>query len=577
MIKFWLGTFQAVLPSYRQSAPCSMAIEVLREDDRFAVLFSLVDNVRNPTILECVLGFTNAVDACNVWHDRGFLLVDAAISLRSSDKGEVISVVSPSFRQSKVMDYEGTLVELSGLQLDPTTSTSAGSIPKGKYVQRFQAPDTAQPSLSLNRRAVTWSPRRRHVRCASNQTLKVDFGRSLRFPGAPLLDDQITLSSVWVGDLALPATFEANTEVTHVSVAKVLGDPAFRFEDVEVLGFRVDLAQFGRDFTEDLEALLEPLNFHVRKEHERTDYCPPIDFRYENAAPTLLIELLRYGRMTAKSPIPPLGPDDYQSQHELVVRLLVGRLDQDAARAYAPAVYVPVIFVDNPWSKLLGRDLFGFDKRMAQFCVPDRDPGKRPVRLRPDGRIPGQAGEPARPLVDISHIELADTTNQQGTTPLMDLDLSSVDLSTFDTLQGLNLNVPFGLSLLAMVRWRMMDFGSFTFQGPFAAQAVFESVRAFRCVQVAPVVDRQLEETWVSGKFVMDPDIRVGLPRGPAQLTLHALPSAEGMPVAASAWNKLCEMLGDGKTAQVKLPVGSWYRMLGSMELTIDDGLSWTT
>ena len=73
--------------------------------------------------------------------------------------------------------------------------------------------------------------------------------------------------------------------------------------------------------------------------------------------------------MKARVPTAPLEVDDSQSQHELVVRLLVGRVDDDTAQAHAPAVYVPAIFVDNPWSKMLGRDAIGFDKRMAEFCV----------------------------------------------------------------------------------------------------------------------------------------------------------------------------------------------------------------
>jgi hypothetical protein len=95
---------------------------------------------------------------------------------------------------------------------------------------------------------------------------------------------------------------------------------------------------------------------------------------------------------------------------------------------------------------------------------------------------------------------------------------------------------------------------------------------------VAPVVDRQLEETWVSGKFVVDPDIRAALPSGVAELTLHALPSSsrrDATAIAPAAWNRLCQMLGDGRRARVSLPSGSWYRMVASMHLTIDDGLSW--
>ena len=82
-----------------------------------------------------------------------------------------------------------------------------------------------------------------------------------------------------------------------------------------------------------------------------------------------MVELLRYGKMKLRQPLPSLRKDDYQSQHELLVRLLVGRVDDDTSQARDAAAFVPIIFVDNPWSKVLGRGVQGFDKRMADFCV----------------------------------------------------------------------------------------------------------------------------------------------------------------------------------------------------------------
>ena len=70
-----------------------VAIEILREDRRWAVLVSAVDDLQNPTYLECLIAFTNAPDPGNLWHDRGFPLVDAAITL---DKGALV-VASPCF------------------------------------------------------------------------------------------------------------------------------------------------------------------------------------------------------------------------------------------------------------------------------------------------------------------------------------------------------------------------------------------------------------------------------------------------------------------------------------------------
>jgi len=584
MIDFWLGTFE-VWPagssaSGRNEPPQLMAVEVLEDGDDCAVLFSTVDSVRAPQTLRCVLGFTNVVDACNVWRDRGFPLVDAAITRPRNLQGrgdDAFRVVASCFHQAAQMDYESTLVEISVSAADAASRASAVSAPglTATYQQEFRAPDTAQPELTINRQAVTWSPRRSNVYeySGSSPRLEIDFGKSpLRFPSLqPLSSGSISLVSAWRGQLELPTRPTVGNVLPPAQVSKILGEPVFRFENVEVLGFRIDLAGFGRDFRADLAAILEPLNFHLRTP-DRSGRRPVLDFRYENAAPTVLIELLRYGRMRAKSPLPPLHPDDSQSQHELVVRLLVGRLDDDSARGYAPAVFVPAIFVDNTWSKIIGRDLLGYDKLLAQFSVSE---GGKSVPLLPDGRLPGRLDEPPRPLIDVSHVGLSGSA---GGGPLLDVDLSSSGQTIFDALTALNLNSPLGLSLLAAVRWRMMDFESLEFRGPFASRAVWESLRAFRCVQVAPLVARELGETWVSGRFVLDPDLQAGLPSGRADLTLHAIPvsSGTGAITSPSVWNRLCAMLGDGRTARLRLPRGSWYRMRCSMNLTIDDQLSWT-
>ena len=73
---------------------------------RYGVLFSTVDDTANPSALTCCIGFSNAAKACNVWHDRGFPLVDAAIS---EDKGRnVLQVVSSFFRDSQQLQYRRT-------------------------------------------------------------------------------------------------------------------------------------------------------------------------------------------------------------------------------------------------------------------------------------------------------------------------------------------------------------------------------------------------------------------------------------------------------------------------------------
>jgi hypothetical protein len=363
----------------------------------------------------------------------------------------------------------------------------------------------------------------------------------------------------------------------RVSRADTFGVPAFRFEDVEVLGFRIDLGTYGRDFTRDLDRLIEPLNFHLAGP-SGTDAI--WDFRYRAATRVLLVELLRYGRMKLRSPSPPMAVEDFQSQHELLVRLLVGRVDDDTAQAHSPALYVPAIFVDNPWSKVLGRDLQGFDKRMATFWARDAG-GLAP--LRPDGRVAGHsgAGEP-RPLGDVARVTLVDSTgapvDPDRPRTILDLDCSPANYEDWDAFDTIDLGLALNSLSLTGTRWRQSDFDAVEFRRSFARSAVTESLKGFRSIQVSPVTDRGLEPAWITGTFVVDDDFRIARPSGIARLTFHAVENDRKAPTAPAAgpyWNLLCEMLGDGRRADVSLPTGSWYRLLCSMDLSIDDGLDW--
>ena len=107
--------------------------------------------------------------------------------------------------------------------------------------------------------------------------------------------------------------------------------------------------------------------------------------------------------MKLKIATQPLTTADYQSQHEFLARMIVGRVDDDTAQARDPATFVPAIFVDNPWSKSLGRTVQGFDKRMADFFVGTDV-------LRPDGTVGASEKQQPKPLGSISKIALTDKT-----------------------------------------------------------------------------------------------------------------------------------------------------------------------
>jgi hypothetical protein len=602
MTRFWLATFavdiatesSAVGPILNAGSP-NLAMEVLRDKDEWAVLFSSVDNLSKPTWLTCLIGFTNMAKPCNVWLDRGFPLVDAIFTHNKNG----LSVVSPLFQSGQVMHYETELFALSGINFDAPlparSSTDKKETLKPTYRQHLQTPDGAQPDVLVAREPVTWAPTRRNVRELSKREaaqMRLDFGTSpSRCPSlAPLETGVIKPTAVWTGEIAVPKTAEdpSGRLLKPSKVAHAFGVPAFRFEDVEVIGFRLNLSELGSDVQRNLAELIEPLNFHLAEDtgegSDRWRGARP-DFRFRAATHTLVIELLRYGRMKARVPSPPLGRDDSQSQHELVVRLLVGRVDDDSSQAREPAVYVPAIFVDNPWSKVLGRDAIGFDKRMVDFFV--RRDGQH-ERLLPDGRLP-RLRTPRKPLDewkpeplgDIRQVKLVERTGAGNGRPLLDLEYFSNDHTDPSAFQPIDLDLAFGSSVLAGTRWRQSDFDEGEFRRSFASLSIADSVRRFRSIQVAPVSTRgALRQAWITGTFEVDADVRAALPTGIATLTLHAAEpdtNNPSRPSAPGSWNLLCQMLGNGKQAKVTVTTGGWYRLLCSMDLTIDDGLNWNT
>jgi hypothetical protein len=595
MIRFWLATFERDAPLEEAVGPIvagstgKLAIEVLQEGEDWSVLFSSANDSEHPKTLTSFIGFATAAKACSVWLDRGFRLVDATIT----EAAGALRVFSPFFGfDQTAMFYDRPLLTLSGVNLESAAPARDPSPLSVDYEQKLSAPDGAQPDLFVATRPVKWSPRRSNVRQWPPEYLaqiQIDLGDSpARWPSlAWLASGPLQPRAAWSGEIQLPERGEAKLGPPNPrKIAHAFGVPAFRFEDVEVLGFRLDLAALGHDVHdvhEKLAELVKPLNFHLNEPEHATaggaGYLTLPDFRYRAATSILLIELLRYGRMKARVPVPPLGIDDSQSQHELLVRLLVGRVDEDCAQARDPAVYAPAIFVDNPWSKVVGRDAIGYDKRMAEFCVLS---GGREEPLFPDGRLAAAAGgtaaAQAEPLGDIRRVRLVERTGAGRGAPLLDLDFSTDHHKDPDALLPIDLDLIFGTSVLAGTRWRQSDFNEVAFRRSFASLAIADSLRSFRSIQVAPVVDRNLELTWITSTFTVEDDLRAAMPIGTATLTLHEVPrddARRAAPSAPAAWNLLCKMLGDGRQATTTFGFGSWYRLIFSMDLTIDDGLDW--
>ena len=584
-VKFWLGTHGlnpvaaatgSTAEPLLSSDVSAVAIEVIEYEDanNVAVLLSTLTNAQSPEQLECRIGFANGAQASNDWRDRGFPLVDAAIVRQ----GDVLRVGSPFFApRVKEMQYEKDILTIRGIRFDEGGKASKSFVTR--YEQSQDAPDYLSPATSIMRMPVRWELQRSKVKRAGGVQLELGPDMTTRCPNLiPLKAGTLKLTSVWTGDLDLPdePLRDEDAPLKRLSRADTFGVPAFRFDNVDIMGFRVDLEAIVDDYKDKLDRLIEPLNFHLKS---GPAWAPAsgrnaiTDFRYLPATSTLIIEVLRYGKMRLKSPALPLQVEDYQSQHELLVRVLVGRVDDDTAQAHDPAVFVPAIFVDNPWSKILGREVQGFDKHMADFCAYSN--GKL-TRLRPDGRE--RDNTPQRPLIDIRRIDLVKTFGALADAagiPILELSYPP-GAENRDAFENIDLELALGGSSLSLTRWRQSDFADPEFRRSFARSAVRRTLKGFRSIQVSPVGERapDLDKTWITGTFAVDDTVRMARPAGVANLTLHNVP-ADDVSNPPKGWRLLCDLFGirSGDRGTLSFPTGSWYQMKCSMDLTIDNGL----
>jgi hypothetical protein len=586
-MRFWLAVFDiggrrradavAAQPILYSKAR-RLALEIVRDEasGQIGVLLSNADLLDSRGVLTCCIGFANGAKGCSVWRDRGFPLIDARIWL----DGDGLHVASPYFGpRAKKQTLHQSLLDIRGVDLAERKGSEAqlGT----RYDQSQWSPDYAWPGRLVTSLDVRYTPTRSNVTRYDDVEITID-ARAARSPNLVPLDRGGTRkATVWTGDVDVTRMEPdySDSKVRRSSRADTFGVPAFRFEDVEVLGFRLDAASAPGETRRVLDRLAQDLNFHLDYQPKIADVVipePAADFRYRVATSTVVIELLRYGAMKLRSPCAPLGVLDYQSQHELVVRVLVGRVDDDSAQAHSPAAYVPAIFVDNPWSKVIGRDLQGFDKRMAHFCVQN---GGRPVPLEMNGHLRGR-GQPQpepEPLDRIERVYLVGTTGTSDPEAakedlLLELDCSAARGTRDADFAPVDIDLALNSSALAFTRWRRSDFVDPEFRRSFARSAVGGAVRGFRSVQVSPVGQRntdRLRKTWITGTFTIDDDVRVAPTRGVAALTLHNQQSAP------QGWRDLCDILRiePGTWQAFSFPAGSWYRMKFSMDLTIDTGL----
>ncbi|MDM0045949.1 hypothetical protein QTH91_15785 [Variovorax dokdonensis] len=553
---------------------------------RIALLISVEGVGQHAGALTCWMAFSNDEPWCDDFRRHGIPIVESRIDLERGPDGAIRLVVhSPAYplrsmsmpitlRDQRILTLEGVRFALDGDDLHYSDGWAPG------YRQFKSAPDIARQTTDLSISRFSWSPLRRGLRTLDGAGVALHVDQAAwpaladvfcQEAGAPVTEGFEQLSagrfldptSVFAPSPAfstlpfpeLPFSCWPRApdkpvppKVERLPAASVFGAPHFVFDNVEVVGFRLSLPDSAMPM---LQKLAGPLNFH-RDAPGAMD-----DFSWRVATPTVVIELLHYGQMRTRSPAAPLMPHDYMSQHEVLVRLLVGKVDDDGSQARDASLFVPTIFVDNPWSKMVGRESQGFPKELAQFCIREDDQlhpldmaGRRDDREHSVSQVVLVRSQPGfRDAQGHRLLELRYPTHSGD-----DQRFERVDL---DAVLG---NMP-GFS-----RWRQSDFGGREFRKSFARQAMSNGFSGFRTVQATPVDKRGLPPTWIHGQMKIT-SMTALFPPGIASLSLSAKGRPEGDP-----WRALCEVLGQD---DINLPAGDWYRLRMNLDLSVSDSLSW--
>lgn len=556
-----------------------LVVEVLRlTGGGYAVLLSRM--IGRPDRLRCDLGFIDRIRSADHLRERGMRMIEAPITASADRAGQwTIEVHQPLAGGARDHPAAGWTIRIEGVRFDVAAPEQATT----DWLTQFDQTVASPALVSTDRNLSQTDLHLRMVRSALTRPA-LPAGARVRFqPGfarpSPAGPADQPVGAARSGQFMLPglaplrplgATAAAAGATTRpaqpprpaTGPLQLVQRPAaftptgFRFDDVELFGFRIDLPQEDRS-QQLLEAMLDRLNFH-RLPHAQQPGWGSQAFRFRPASLSVAVELLRYGRMYwGEDPRPRhLWPADepYTSQHELLLRILVGRVDDASAQARDPALYVPAIFVDNPWSKLVGRELQGFKKRLASFCV-----DSQPLAL--DGFLPGQSER--MPLAKVNRVCAIDAIGGHPGKPLLELELppSADDGRPWVDLGGPVLDAAHDPWRSA--RWRQRHFADEEFRREFARDVLAQRVDRLQSIQVTPVDLRGLPSAWITGTFGFDA-LQAVQPDGVATLTV-----GDGGGDCPQAWGLLKSLLPGGR---VSLPTGDWYHARGSMRMTIGRG-----
>jgi hypothetical protein len=558
----------------------AVAVEILRWDhDRWVILVSVADRHDDPTRLQCLFGVSNVPLWCDHAGPRGLPLVEADVRYRR-DVLRVRTVAFPQRdRDSDVTSTVVPLLSISGIRWNAAPVGLAAPDFNPVYEQLQAAPEVAQPDLLLAGRIVNQDLRRdsvtregrSQIRIRIKNVLYPDLARLLgrvlpplrpKFLTNPRFDASVLWRGVvtnpeFVREIGSPRRYERPERPFVFPRLSTFGPPSFKFDDLEIVGFRVKVRLPSEAATNDrLAALIRKLNFHVS---ERPDGGAPEDFKYRAATALIVIELLRYGKMKARDPAKPLRPGDFMCQHELLARVLVGRVDDDASQARDPSLFVPTIFVDNPWSKALGRKLQGFPKGLATFFA-----GNAPLTMNG-----ADTSGNVVPLRRISEVRLVSRVASQAPQDwILKLEYPDASDGANDLFIPVNVDAFLGTGLLRNALWEQLDFlgAAAEFQRTFARTLMENGFGADRSIQVSPVDDTPLPKTWISGDVILR-NTRIAFPLGTATLTLAS--PADAPP----EWKEVVALLSRKPETPIDFPIGSWYRLKCSMDVAVDDEL----
>ena len=554
-----------------------LVVEVVRfrDDGRsvgYAVLLSRVDG---PDRFRCELGFINRIKRADQLREVGLRMVEAPITTTEQHGAWCIEVLQPLASGAPGDPTGDWMIRIEGVRFE--LDTDQPDNPQGLRVDTRFEQTVASPALvgtdqNLSEKELQLPVRRTRI---TSPAIAAEAQVSFRLRAATTSHDAAPPQPIPVQPVDAPVSgrFElaeaagavattglrpllAPNPVRRVARPAAFTPTGFRFDDVELFGFRIDLPQ-NEQSQQVLDTMVNRLNFH-RQPHEWQPSRGAQAFRFRPASLSVAIELLRYGRMYWGEDERPrrLWPanEAYTSQHELLLRLLVGRVDDASTQARDPALYVPAIFVDNPWSKVVGRELQGFKKRLVRFCVDDQ-----PLTL--DGyRLSG--GERVR-LSQVNRVCAIDAIDDKPGAPLLELTLppGADDGRAWADLGGpADHGAP---DPWRGARWRQRHFVDEEFRRGFAREVLTQGVDRLQSIQVTPVDHRGLPRAWITGTFGFD-SLQAVQPDGVATLTLGDLGGS-----CPRAWGLLKGLLPGGR---VSLPTGDWYHARGSLRMKIGRG-----